>query len=473
MTTKQKYSAYPVDYRAKEMATIARWILAGESGSVIGLGGAGKSNFLAFLCKRHEVLANYLAPAEKQLALVLVDLNNLPNDDLNTFFRVILRSFYEAQPQLSHLEPKLVEAVEQLYRKVEEKTDPFLSQSALRELLLHFQAYETRVVLVFDPFDRFCQTASPQMLDNLRGLRDGFKSTLSYLAGLRYDLPHLVKSINTTEVYEILDTHRCWLGTMSEDDAAWVISQRETATGQTFMPEMRKRLIELTGGYPALLRAASLWMAGMHLSGDVPDMADWDDLLFAESTIQNRLIDLRQGLTGVEEATLFALQTTLSLKSSKDRQESLRQIVDKYGNSLAELVNKGLCLGPDAGWQLSSPLIARFVLAMEGVSSGGVWRDSVTGRFYQGEAELGNLTKKERQLLGFFLENPQKICTIDHLIEGAWVEEVADGVSDETVQQTIRQVRKKIELNPAKPRYVVTVRGEGYYFDPDGSPSQS
>ena len=211
----------------------------------------------------------------------------------------------------------------------------------------------------------------------------------------------------------------------------------------------------------------------MHLSGDVPDMADWDDLLFAESTIQNRLIDLRQGLTGVEEATLFALQTTLSLKSSKDRQESLRQIVDKYGNSLAELVNKGLCLGPDAGWQLSSPLIARFVLAMEGVSSGGVWRDSVTGRFYQGEAELGNLTKKERQLLGFFLENPQKICTIDHLIEGAWVEEVADGVSDETVQQTIRQVRKKIELNPAKPRYVVTVRGEGYYFDPDGSPSQS
>jgi DNA-binding winged helix-turn-helix (wHTH) protein len=329
------------------------------------------------------------------------------------------------------------------------------------------------VVLVFDPFDRFCQKASLQLLDNLRGLRDSFKATLSYLAGLRYDLPHLVKSIETSELYEILDTHRCWLGPMSEHDAAWVISQREVATGQTFTPEARDQLIRLTGGYPALLRAASLWLANQQVAGELPDMATWEDALFAEMSIQHRLTDLRQGLTGVEESTLFALQTALAIKSSREGRESLRQIEDKYGDRLVELVNKGLCLGSTDDWRLFSPLFARFVLTMKGISSGRVWRDPITSRFYQGESELIELTKKERQLLGFFVENPQKICTIDELIENAWMEEDAGGVSDEAVQQTIRQLRKKIELNPAKPRYVVTVRGEGYYFDPDGSPTQS
>lgn len=157
----QKYSNYPTDYRAKEVATIARWIRAGESGSVIGFGGVGKSNFLGFLCQRTEALAKQIDSAERNLVLVLVDLNNLPNDDLSTFYRVILRSLYEAQLQRSPLDSNLVEMVERLYRKVEEKTDPFLAQSALREILLRFQAAKTRVVLVFDPFDRFCQTAPP------------------------------------------------------------------------------------------------------------------------------------------------------------------------------------------------------------------------------------------------------------------------------------------------------------------------
>jgi hypothetical protein len=34
----------PATYRSKEMQTIARWILAGESGSVVGLAGCGRSN---------------------------------------------------------------------------------------------------------------------------------------------------------------------------------------------------------------------------------------------------------------------------------------------------------------------------------------------------------------------------------------------------------------------------------------------
>ncbi|MCB0191317.1 MAG: winged helix-turn-helix domain-containing protein [Anaerolineae bacterium] len=473
MSTKSKYATYPNNYRAKEVAQVAQWIQAGESGSIIGLGGAGKSNFMNFLCRRPDVVHAYLPDDAPRLALVLVDLNNMPGDDLSTFFRVMLRSLFEAAPRLRELDTALVDEVERLYRKVEEKTDPFLPQSALREVLMHFQSQDLRLVLVFDPFDRFCQTASLQLLDNLRGLRDGFKATLSYLAGVRTDLPHLIKSIATSELYEILDTHRCWLSTMSDSDSRWVIGQRESATGQSFSDEARQRLIELTGGYPALLRAAALWLAQQQRNGDTPKLTTWETILSSEQSIQNRLADLRQGLTGAEEAALFALQSALEIKSGKDRNDSLRQIEEKHRETLQRLVAKGLCLNRDGDWRLFSPLFARYVMMMEGVSTGIIWRDPTTQRFYKGDQELADLARKDRQLLGFLVDNPQKICSLDELIQGAWLDEnetYSGGVSNETVQQAIRQLRKKIELNPAKPRYLVTVRGDGYYFDPDGSP---
>jgi hypothetical protein len=46
---------------------------------------------------------------------------------------------YEARAQLAAIEPSLVTAIEALYRKIEDKMDPFLSQSAPREVLLLFQ----------------------------------------------------------------------------------------------------------------------------------------------------------------------------------------------------------------------------------------------------------------------------------------------------------------------------------------------
>jgi hypothetical protein len=288
------------------MTILADWIQAGESGSIVGLAGAGKSNLLGFLTHRPEVMARYLENSGLKLALVQVDLNNLPNHDLATFYRVILRSLYEGRAQLAALDESLATHIETFYRKVEDKLDPFLVQSALREALLLVQEKKARLVLVLDPFDQFCQVAPTQVLDNLRGLRDSFKTTLCYLVGLRHEVAYIRSPAELGELYELIDTHVCWLGPMERQDARWVISQVEEATGQSFSEAQIERLIELTGGYPALLRAASLWLAK---STPIPDMAAWEELLLAETSIQNRLRDLRLGLTGEEEAALVVLQT--------------------------------------------------------------------------------------------------------------------------------------------------------------------
>lgn len=467
MVSKRAWKTYPNSYRAREMAALAGWIKAGESGSIIGLPGAGKSNLLGYLTHRPDALKQYLPDNFHPVALIQVDLNNLPGNDLATFFRVILRSLYEARAQLMAVDKSLAGLVEGFYRKVEDKTDPFLAQSALREAVLLFQEKQIRLVLVLDPFDQFCQQADTQILDNLRGLRDSFKATLSYLMGLRHEVTYLRDPVELGELYEIVDIHQCWLGAMEPEDARWIISQVESAAGKTFDDAHAAKLIELTGGYPAMLRAASLWLANV---SPVPPVSHWQKILMAERSITNRLEDLRHGLTGEEESLLSVLQQAWLLESAKNRRESLRQIARKYQPVLHRLEQKRLCRPTNQGWQLFSSLFAEFVAGMTGISAGKIQHHPATGRFTLGDKEIAGLSERDRRLLKHFLDHPQAAHSIDDLIEAAWSEDDSEGVSNEAVQQAIRHLRKQIEPNPARPSYLITERGAGYRFFAEGAP---
>lgn len=463
-SSKRSWKLYPTTYRAAELQQIATWIRAGESGSLIGLAGAGKSNLLGFLFRQPHLMADLVGLPLEQFVLIQVDLNNLPTYDLATLFRLILRSVFEGRAGLS---APLQQGIEVLYRKVEASTDPFLCQSALREWLALAKESQARVVFIFDPFDVFCQTATTPMFDNLRGLRDSFKATLSYLFGLRRPVSYLRDPLQLGELYEVIDMHVCWLGAMNDSDSRWVISQAEQATQQAFSEETIAELIRLTGGYPALLRAASFWRATV---APVPNLADWEALLATEPSLQNRLRDMRLSLTGEEEATLFTLQQTLAQPVSPQQVESLRQIGQKYHTTLQVLQQKRLCQYTETGWQIFSPIVAHFIAHMEGVSAGRIRYEARSQRFWQGERELTHLSAKDIELLRHFMTHPLMVHSIDDLIDAAWVEDDSSGVSKEAVQQAIRHLRKQIEPNPAKPCYLLTEHRVGYRFFPEGAP---
>lgn len=467
MVSKRAWETYPRTYRAREIEILADWIRAGESGSVVGLAGAGKSNLLGFLCHQPQTIAERYLQNSFKLALILVDLNNLPGNDLSTSYRVILRSLYEARVQLATIEESLPDSVQDLYRKVEDNTDPFMSQSALREVLLSFREKGARLVLVLDPFDRYCRTVTTQVLDTLRGLRDSFKTTLSYIVGLRHELAYIRDPLELGELYEILDTHVCWLGPMQREDARWVISQVEEEMDQSFDDEQAEWLIHLTGGYPALLRVASLWLAQV---SPIPDVDVWEKKLLAESSVQNRLNDVWQGLTGEEQAALSVLRTALSIASERERQNSIKQIEGKHQNALVRLQAKRLCTKADAGWKILSPLLTTFIAGVKHTSAGKIWHDPRTDRFFQGERELTDLSAQDRRLLHHFLDHPLAAQNIDALIDAIWAEYDSSGVSNEAVQKAISHLRKRIELNPAKPCYLTTQHGAGYRFFPEGAP---
>ncbi|MDH3888779.1 MAG: winged helix-turn-helix domain-containing protein, partial [Gammaproteobacteria bacterium] len=82
------------------------------------------------------------------------------------------------------------------------------------------------------------------------------------------------------------------------------------------------------------------------------------------------------------------------------------------------------------------------------------------------QVQLGNknieLTSKEFDLLLHFASHPERVFTRSQLLDSVWG--YGHAGYEHTVNSHINRLRSKIEADPAKPQYVITVWGVGYKF---------
>ena len=72
------------------------------------------------------------------------------------------------------------------------------------------------------------------------------------------------------------------------------------------------------------------------------------------------------------------------------------------------------------------------------------------------------LTMKEFDLILFLMKNPGKVYSREELLDLVWG---YDYLGDtRTVDVHIRRLREKLELDPARPRHIITKWGVGYYL---------
>ena len=72
------------------------------------------------------------------------------------------------------------------------------------------------------------------------------------------------------------------------------------------------------------------------------------------------------------------------------------------------------------------------------------------------------LSSKEYKLLILMAKEPNRIWAADQLYDQIWGY-YSEG-SPQTVKVHISNLRKKLEINPARPKYILTARGFGYKF---------
>ena len=87
--------------------------------------------------------------------------------------------------------------------------------------------------------------------------------------------------------------------------------------------------------------------------------------------------------------------------------------------------------------------------------------------FDRGEVRRGgaplDVTALEFRLLAAFIRRRGHVLSRRQIIDAAWGEDTF--VTDRVVDTHIFNLRKKIEPEPSRPRYVCSVRGMGYRFD--------
>ncbi len=239
------WDTYPSDYRAREVQSVVKAVQAGECVSVIGLSGAGKSNFMGFLAHRSP-----LSPFS-----LLVDCNRLSELSAASFFQLVRRALGEAGAangdELSALEAAVTRKL------AENAVSPAIAAPRLCLLLDRFDTFETSEF----------QHAAGLIATNLRALRDDHKYELTYVTATRR--PLTLGRAAQSELVELFYAHTLWLGPLSLSDAEWSAGHYAARQGLNWTAGEIESLYRLSGGYPSLLRACSeAYAAGCSLSLD-------------------------------------------------------------------------------------------------------------------------------------------------------------------------------------------------------------
>jgi two-component system, OmpR family, phosphate regulon response regulator PhoB len=75
------------------------------------------------------------------------------------------------------------------------------------------------------------------------------------------------------------------------------------------------------------------------------------------------------------------------------------------------------------------------------------------------------LTAKEFDLLAFLAGSARQVFSREQLLRNVWASS-GEWQDDATVTEHVRRIRRKVEADPDQPRWLRTVRGVGYRFEP-------
>ncbi len=286
----------PSNYQERDAEYVYRFLYAGESCSLVGIGSVGKSNLLHFLISDDQAKEKHLREQAPYIIMVLLDphkivhlqkqalaqagtawpgyeimisrlrraleelddKNRLPQQDgadiIATISRLYLNLFSEqlllAQAGIRHLE----EAVFAVMRLVVPAGSP--------------PNLSWKIAFLFDEFEGF-RGLPPEFFESLRGVRDEFKNRIMFVTASRRPLDELVSEWykNDPRGQEIMDgflelfrgfTH--FIRLLDRDSAEALIQRLQKRYNLELEPANRRNLLDATGRHAGLLRRSFLPM---------------------------------------------------------------------------------------------------------------------------------------------------------------------------------------------------------------------
>ncbi len=433
---------FPVTFRSDVVRPILGFVAAGDSCSVVGIGSVGKSNLLRFL-QREDVRRAQFGDEWANYLFVYVDINKILKVSRWGLFELMLHQLLVELTNRS-TEEAVLEAVDELHQRA---THPKMRNLALRYLDraigLVCNQLRLRLVFLIDEFDDLCRIISPRGFAALRALRDDYKYRLMYVVATRWELKRLRDEVDVMEAFEeLVSSHTIWLGPYPEEDALFVLKRLGARYREPLRADSVTYILSATGGHPGLLRAAYNVVRARP--------GDFSEMLVENAQVQDECRRIWLSLTAAEQRAM------ISLSGEAPLQPEQAGVVER-------LRRKGLVYGDDH--QIFSALFEAYIKQQNPVVGARIFIDHKRRIVSVNGHEVRGLTPLEFELMAYLEKNRGRLVSRDELAQHLYPEDMAfegEGVTDTRMHSLVKRLRRRIEPNPKKPRYIITVRGHGF-----------
>jgi len=360
-----------------------------------------------------------------------------------------------------------------------------------------------RLVLMLDEFDLLLYHPilnCAEFFGSLRSLASRSRGALALVVASRRSLASLnedTQQFNRTGSPYFNFLTEIILGTLPNE----YVTELLRRAGDRFTAEDRHFIAEVAGGHPYLVQvaASALWEAYEEGEGDADQRRQYVRQSLCAEAAQMlgdawRLwsSETRRALTAVALAHISTLEEREKLleKHQFDVRRFVRE-VDDFDLELRSLEKQGFVAQDEAipgGWRVR-PQVFLWWLADELVRMArseatfggedllkpdkkpqsawrGVWYDEETRQIWRGGKDMTReLSGDQYALLVFLCQHPNRVCTKDEVARAVWPDQSEEGITDGQIYQLVKRVREKVEPDPLNPRYIVTIRGQGYRLE--------
>ncbi len=426
-------STFPNGYRKTDIKKILGYVSTGKFCQVVSSPGGGKATILKLLAHNRSLVKFHLKEREKLTRFEYINLLELNNyNELNLFNFLHLSLTKEASKSTD---------IQATIKKIHAHVNNLSNQNQL-------------LVLLFDHFDEYQNQLPKSFFQLLGDLKSLAKYKFSAVFATRRDLKDLVDPELTKKYYDFFLGNAIYLKIYDKDATNLLLTQTEEVSQKKISPQDKTAIIGLTGGHAKLTKIIAELVLRENIKPD-------SEILAKNPLCAAALSEIWDYLTAQEQIQLEKLA-----KGYPDVDHQILESLTKF-----DLIHQSsnITMEQSNNILFTIPIFAQFVLTQTSkITPDKITYNTNTNEIKKGERTISDLlSPQEFRLLKFLIASEGKIINRDEIIPTVWPDaKTLEGISDEAIDQMVFRLRKKIEDEPASPKHITTIKGQGWRFSP-------
>ena len=424
-------STFPNDYRQGEIKQILGYLTTGKFCQVVCVPGAGKATILRLLAHNRNLLKFHLGEKERQVRILYLNLLELTSYDDAEIAKFLLLA---------------------LDQKVPGNSDYLILSKQLNEAVNKLAHQKQTIIFLFDHFDEYQNRLPKSFFQMLAGAKSVAKYQFAAAFATRRDLTQLLDPEVLEAFYDFFIGATIYLKIRDDLATNFLFTQIEGVFGKRLSSKDKERIIEIGGGHIKLTKVLAELTLREGISHDT-------ETLLATPIVQATLFEIWLSLTAQEQ------QALRSIAGGKEPAKDALGNLIKFDLVKPQQFNNSTI----QQYAFTIPLLKEFVLkTVPDLPPEKITYDESTKEITKGESTISDLlSPQEYRLLRFLIASQGRIIERDEIVTAVWPNaQVAEGISDEAIDQLVYRLRKKTEDNPNNPKHTKTVKGQGFRFQP-------